>query len=269
VLLDGLPYADSGAVAAGASVVVTNGLLRLTLASDLGSRDHGAHVIDGWSGSEWTRLNRVLWGDWTFVGHAAVLPHTAAEVLVNTDTLVGVRWTFANHVVPARYTDSTYTYGFTKTVWLRALDRGYYVRVEVRDSAAGVTSNEYEVGWGGVTEAGRISTSSVSVSTDSLTDRLHLQTASHADAAQFDVYGSGWRRVLIPLPAEDMMIGVFSGNSYGVWAWGVGRRESFGAYIYAAPTAVATPTRTLCGKAIARSPFELPAMDATNCGPAS
>jgi hypothetical protein len=228
-------------------------------------------VIEGWSGSAWTRLNAVHWGDWTFVGAAAGVPHTAAEVLVNTDTLVGVRWTFGNHTVPARYQDSTYTYGFTKTVWLRALDRGYYVRVEVRDPVPPgvVTSNEYEVGWGGVTAAGRISTSDTTVSTDSLAGRLPLHTAGRADAAQFDVYGSGWRRVLVPLPAEDMMIGVFDGNSYGVWTWGVGRRESFGAYVYAAPTAQAKPTRALCGQAIARAPFALPAMDASECGPAS
>jgi len=270
VLLDGLPYADTGAVLSPADLVVTNGLLRLTLASFLGGRDHGAHVIEGWSGSAWAPLNQVLWGDWTFVGSAAMEPHTAAEVLVNTDTLVGVRWTFANHTVPARYQDSTYTYGFTKTVWLRAMDRGYYVWFEVLDSMPpGVTSNEYEVGWGGVTAAGQISTSDTTVSTDSLTNRLRLHTAGKVDAAQFDVYGSGWRRVLVPLPTQDMMIGVFDGNSYGIWAFSVGKRQSFGAYVYAAPTAQATPTRALCGQAIARSPFELPEMDASECGPAS
>jgi len=270
VLVDGQAYADSGAVVPAANLVVTNGLVRLTLASFLGGRDHGAHVIDGWSGSAWTRLNSPNWGDWTFVGHAAVVPHTSAEVLVNTDTLVGVRWTFGNHVVPARYNDSTYAYAFTKTVWMRALDRGYYVWFEVLDSMPkGVTSNEYEVGWGGVTAAGRISTSDTTLSTDSLTDRKRLRTAGQTNAAQFDVYGSGWRRVLIPLPGQDMMIGVFSKNSYGVWTWTAGRRQNFGAYIYAAPTAEATPTRTLCGQAIARSPFALPPMDASNCGPAS
>ncbi|HSU17252.1 hypothetical protein [Longimicrobium sp.] len=266
VTVAGLPWADTGAVALpDADVVMQNGLLRLRRTFSVHT---GSHRVEGFSGGQWTYLNSALYGDWTFITASVITPPTAVEVLVNTDTLAAVRWTYANHVVPARYTDTTYAYPFTKTVWLRARDRGYYVRFDILSPAPdGVTAGEHEVGWGGVNRNGRIRTSTTDVLTDTLANNLILNAARGVDALEYDVTGDPWRRVVVPMPTDQMVIGVFSGNISGAWYYGLKRRAQYGAYVYAAPVDDTPPTRTVCRDAIARAPFPLPEMDAANCGP--
>lgn len=268
VRVDDQIWSGTGMLPPASHVHLENGLVRLRLARELGGSDHGSHLAEGWDRG-WQELLTRRYGDWTFVGASILTPATEVEVLVNSDSLVAARWTYGNHSVPPRYGDSAYVYRFSKTVWLRRHDRGYYVSVSVIDTVPkGYTSNEYEVGWGGFNKGGSVSTSVTSFRTDTLQRSTRFNIPVVPEAARFDVDGSTWRRILVPLGPEPMVAGVFNGKPHGIWLHGVGRRTGYGAYLHAAPADVRTSARAICAEAAARAPFPVPQMNVSSCGPA-
>jgi len=257
------------AVDPGADLVVSNEHLRLSLLRTADSASLRVEMMG--ADGEWVTVTGPRYGDWLYYGTTPTRRATAVEVIANTAEEVAVRWTFANHRIPARYGNPAYAYPFERTIWLRRGERGYYSHTRPLATPSHSYDTEHEVGWGGLYGAGTIASRDVSVRTEDIVGDLRFNGAGAVDAVDFRWDEDGLRRVLVPLPGAEFQAPRFSDDNYGgVYVHAVGVARSYGAYLYVAPPGDAEPARSVCAFAWRNAPFQLPAVtdeQLAACGP--
>jgi hypothetical protein len=143
--------------------VLTNGHVRVSATGTAGER--AGLLFEVRVGGGWHNATDEWYGDWTFLDRSVVTPPTRVEVLAARGSMVAVRWTFGRHVTGPTGTEPSHPYPFTKTVWLRQGDSGYFALLEPMVPAPPVERrytpglSEHEIGFGGFYGPGTYATS--------------------------------------------------------------------------------------------------------------
>jgi hypothetical protein len=269
VFVGGVAQTATGSVPVDAPIVITNGHLRLRIRSILDSASHYIEYKN--AAGEWVNANEAREGDWTYYGSSVLTRATSVEVISVKPGEVAVRWTYGNHVMPVIYDAPSYSYRFSKTVWLRAGESGYYAQIQSLDpTPAGVGEREHEIGWGGVWGDGTIRTRETTLVIDTTSSSVRLNTSWGTDAVELDRTGDPLIRVLVALPGGEYVVPVFPSLRGGTYLHLLGNSLTYGAYLYVAERADAMSARAVCRQAWTEAPFTLPAVTASQldqCGP--
>lgn len=248
----------AGPIDPAATVTLSNGLVDVTLRPRADRQQTAGHHLELRHLGRWVDVTSDHYGDWTYVAVTPKTPPTAIDVLSATDHEVNVRWTFGNHTVPAAYTADGVrrSYPFSKTVWLRAGETGYYARVQPHaplPSSSGHT--EHEIGFGGIWGPATVSTPSTSIRTDLMP--THWLSGDVA-WAQLDHDGDRLQRTVVPFPVAEMLVPRFSdfvfGSLYVRRTWS----EPYGAYFHVRTGADPRSPSDVASAARASAPAEMP-----------
>lgn len=208
-----------------------------------------AHVrIDG----NWRRLTSRKYGDWTYLGCGVGTDPTKVEVLKRTRRKTVIRWTFGNHVICAQNSPSLQEipYPFTKTIWVRHGERGYYAEVTPLRRVDGFL--EHEIGFGGLWGAATVRTPEGSVRTDDQVD--HYRTKAPVGWATLRRDSEDFKRHMIMLDPEFARSPYWGHRTYGsVHRHGV-ESESFAVYLYGGRRRL----QTVCRHVASTRPRSLP-----------
>ncbi|HEX5724471.1 MAG TPA: Ig-like domain-containing protein, partial [Longimicrobiaceae bacterium] len=269
VTVDGVPVTTPGLLAPGADVRVENEIFRLRRGQAVDSVSIFAEALGD---TGWIAATDTWYGDWTYVGSTPVTAPTAVELIAVSPGEVAVRWTFGSHSMPPAFGNPGYAYAFTKTVWLRAGETGYYAQlVSLSPTPSGVGDREHEIGFGGLFGPATLRTGEATIRTDTLTESRRLNRPWNVDAAELDRDGDPLLRVLVPLPGGEMITPRFSTTFFGsTYLHLLGNSLTYGAYLYAAPREGAAQARDLCARAWREAPFSLAApteAQLATCGP--
>jgi hypothetical protein len=231
VFVDGKRVRVARVLPKSARVMLTNGVVRVTL--PVSNREQRAgHRLQLLRNGRWVDATAPSYGDWTFVGSSVDSKPTRVTVLEATANRVAVKWSYGDHTVSGSYTadHKRRKYPFTKTVWLRSGESGYYTLVKpVRQLAPSVGGLEHEVGFGGVfgpaglTYPGGSFRASPMLSQSRVVPWMQLQRD-----------GDPLARVVVPFPASELVVPAFGSGPFGsVYVHQV-RSASYGAYLHAA-----------------------------------
>jgi hypothetical protein len=273
VYVDGQLVSGAGPVDPAAAIVLQNGNMRL---SRVGSPEQRAGILaEVLLGDSWEPATSTYYGDWTYLDSSVVTEPTEVDVLSSGPDVVAVRWVFGDHLTGPSNGPPSYPYPFEKTVWLRSGESGYFALITPlvplpQEHWFAPGSSEHEVGFGGVYGDGSVSTSIGTVLIGDLSEHYVFNFVPKVDAARFIRDGDPLTRVLVPLPEGPLLVPVSDAVTRGGVFVHHYQPQSYGAYLYAAPTEAAEATRTLCFWAWLTSPFELRAVSLTeleSCGP--
>jgi hypothetical protein len=253
VLVDGRRVTKPGAVGRRARVVMTNGLVRISLP---GYPDQRAGVLlETKVGAGWRAATSTRYGDWTYVGAGVVDPPTNVSLVAVARDQALVRFVFANHVVPAALAGGTaVSYPFEKLVWLRANDRGFYAVVRPLTTLPPRFESEHEIGFGGVFGPASVVAGVGALRTDELATHERLDPAGGVAVASLRRDGTDLVRTLVPLPPAPIIVPAFDAASFGgvyVHRLTSGR---YGAYLHVAPAAKSGTPVVVCRAAWRRAP---------------
>jgi hypothetical protein len=273
VYVDGALASETGPLDPSAAVVIENGAVRL---SRVGSPAQRAGILaEVLVGESWVPATSPVYGDWTFVDQSVVTEPTEIHVISAGPEVAAVRWVFGAHLTGPPSAPLSYPYPFVKTVWLLAGDSGFFTQITPLVAlppeqwyAPGVS--EHEVGFGGVWGPGSVSTWSGTVVTAELPGHYEFNTIPRVDAAHFTREGDPLTRVLIPLSEGPLLVPVFDEVTRGSVFVHHYQPRTYGAYLYAAPSASAVSTRTLCAYAWLTAPFTVGPLEPgelETCGP--
>lgn len=272
--VDGRPRSDTGLIVRPRRIVIDNGVFRLTWHDQL--CEPAAFEADVLAEGGWVDASAHCVGDWLYPGGPVQTKPTEVEVLRADSGMVAVRLRFGDHWIrprlegyPSWYVDQRYP--FSRTVWLRAGERGYFTQIIIEKKPVFPYPDiEHEVGFGGLWGPGEVRTARESYRTDTLARSTFTNLRRQLDAAEFRRDGDRVLRVLVPLGAAPMITPVFKTSFGGVYVYSLGPTTKYGAYLYAAPTAGALNARAVCQFAWRNAPFELPPMprdSLARCGP--
>jgi hypothetical protein len=216
---------------------LSNGCLRLRLTTTADQRAGISADVRGSDG--WLPATSEYYGDWTFIDSSVTTAPTEIALLSVTPDEVAVRWTFGNHRTGAS-PDRLRPYPFTKTVWLRRGEYGYYtwirpVQALPGDSQYAVGMSEHEVGFGGLWGPATIRTGQGQVRSDRLKASREFTDVGRPDAAEFRRDGDPVVRILVPIPPARLLVPRFSESSFGGIFVHHLEPGPYGAYLYAAP----------------------------------
>ena len=274
LLADGVPNPDVTALSAASVIELTNGRIRLLRHPRLSEK--AAFEMDVRVGRDWVPATVYGAGDWTYVTSTVLTAPTSMAIVENTPDRVAISMRFGNHMFdpvlekfPSSYQETPYP--FTKTVWLRPREYGYYSWIQTEGTMPW-SGTEQEIGFGGLFGPARIRTGQLDFITDTLRRHKFFNgPPAVPDAAEFDLSGDPLMRVLVPLPEAPMISPVFPGWGYGsVFVHRVNDFSSYGAYLYAAPRSVVTSPRQICQNAWQQAPFSLRTLSQSEldvCGP--
>lgn len=255
VFANGTEVNDTGRLAPNSEVLIQNEHVALFLPGAVDQRA-GAHAVLRAAG-RWWPMTSAYYGDYTYLGSSVVRPPTDLRVVRLDDEWVQIRLEFAKHRIQADYAGGEpENHPFTKTLWLRSGDQGYYAFVEPSTLPAKLVGTEHELGFGGMWGPGTMETlSGVRVRFEHLKKTLHIKRLQ--SAVRFVRKEEGLARTLIPLPPTPVLVPVFSRDRFGsVWIYEDGSRP-FGAYLHAAPATQAPPLNDLCETARRLAPPQL------------
>jgi hypothetical protein len=278
ILVNGSAHLRTGAINPQDEVVITNGRVCLSMVPNAQVPEARTFVMEVRVKGQWQPGTSLYYGDWTYVGSGVKTPPTEVEVLSWSPREAGIRWTFGNHVAGADVGAIDSPYPFTKTVWLRRNEYGYFAWIEPlvqlpRESwCCNQAASEHEIGFGGIWGPGTVETAEGLVHTEDLERTYEVNLSGEVDAAEFiyDEDPNPVKRILVPLPGGPLIVAVFDWSAFGsVW---IHHRvpRSYGAYLYAAPFNKTKSARAICKYAWRRAPFSLPhvsAAELATCGP--
>jgi hypothetical protein len=262
LLADGARSPGTAAVGAARTLELTNGRVRLRWHPRLSER--GGFEMDTRIGGTWSPATVRGAGDWLYVTSTVLTEPTAITVVRDEPGEVALAMRFGSHrfdpvlaKYPPHYQNEPFP--FTRTLWLRPREYGYFSWTEIERSMVW-TGTELEIGFGGVFGPATIRTGQMTFTTEAMTRHNRFNVASVPDAAELDLHGDPLLRVLVPLPEAPMISPVFPGWGYGSVYVHRSEYKSYGAYLYAAPRALAVPPRQICLDAWAQAPFPLRAL---------
>ena len=273
VLVNGGAHLHVGAINPQDEVVITNGRVCLSL---VGSQQQRAGILmEVRVKNQWQPATSTYYGDWTYLGSSVITQPTKVEVLSWSPREASIRWTFGNNIAGAEVGGVNSPYPFTKTVWLRRNEYGYFAWIEPltelpRESWYLGVLSEHEIGFGGIWGPGTVQTAEGLIYTQDLENTYEVNLSEEVDAADFRHSGDLFKRVLVPLPGGPFVVPVFAQATFG----GVFIHHhvplSYGAYLYAAPSKKAKSARAICKQAWRSAPFPLPRIspaELATCGP--
>lgn len=139
---------------------------------------------------EWQPLTSNTYGDWTYPGASVSSQPTRVELVKQNELETVMQWTFADHVIGAAYspTGKELPYPFTKTVWVREGERGYYAQIVPLERFTGFS--EHEIGFGGLWGPATVTTPEGTVRTDESSEHFRTEApvgwgSLHRDSEQF------------------------------------------------------------------------------------
>jgi hypothetical protein len=256
LLVDGV-RATAPATVTARALELTNGRIRLRWGPWIAER--GGIEMDTRVGATWQPATVRGAGDWLYVTSTVVSEPTTITLNEVTPRRIGVAMRYGHHRFdpvlgrfPATYQNEPFP--FTRTVWLRPREYGYFTWVQLERTMVW-RGTELEVGFGGIFGPATVRSGSSTFRTDAMTAHTRFALDYGPDAAELDLDGDPLVRVLVPVPEAPMISPVFPG-----WGFGsvfVHRQDyrSYGAYLYAAPRSVAEPGRRLCEHAWATLPI--------------
>lgn len=264
LLVNDRPRRFGGALLPTDRVVLDNGRLRLYLGAATERGQNAGVVVDVRDSAQWVPGTSREYGDYTYVGSSVDTRPTAVEVIAVSAREVAVRQVFARHVFEPDGLGlgpefERQPYGFSKTVWLRAEDDGYFALVRLHEtlplSARGA---EHEIGFGGLWGPGTVATGSdtVVIGPEGVESR-RLNVPPRLDALTVRRLGDPLVRVLVPLRESPFVVPYFGPTRFGGgWIHQL-TSDSYGAYLYMAPLARARPAPRVCADAWRDPPFLL------------
>jgi len=264
LLVDGVRTFDPAAVAVARSLELINGRVRLRWHPGLSER--GGFEMDVRTGATWNGATVRGAGDWLYVTSTVLTEPTSITVVDAGPAQVAIAMRFGNHrfdPVLAKYPSyyQNEPFPFTRTLWLRPREYGYFSWTEIERTMVW-PNTELEIGFGGMFGPATIRTGAITFQTDTLHHHNRFNVASVPDAAELDLRGDPLMRVLVPLPEAPMISPLFPGWGYGSVYVHRSVYESYGAYLYAAPRALAVSPRQTCANAWTQAPFTLRALTA-------
>jgi hypothetical protein len=271
VLSGGQP-AREGPVATDVGLVLTNGDVRVSATGTAAER--AGLLFEVRAGGGWHNATDEWYGDWTFLDRSVATPPTRVEVLAARGSMVAVRWTFGRHVTGPTGTEPSHPYPFTKTVWLRQGNSGYFALLEPMVPAPPVERrytpglSEHEIGFGGFYGPGTYATSEGRHRAPG--GRRFNAERRPVEAVEFQRDGDPLIRVLVPIPGGPLLVPDFGGGRSGGVFVHHDRPRRYGAYLHAAPHVNAQPARHVCREAWRHVPFEVPRVEPAafeRCGP--
>lgn len=236
VLVDGA-LAAPGPVPPAASVVVTNGRVRVSRVTSSEQRAGMFFEVRDDDGDRWLPVTSTWYGDWTYVNTTVVTAPTAIDVLDEGAGVSAVRWTFGDHRTGPKGDITRYAYPFTKTVRVFSGQSGYFTHVRPLTTLppdgyyAGPGVSEHEVGFGIVAGSSVITSNGVQtvISTPPGPGVLPATELAFLVRAGDQVV-----RTLVPLPRAELFVPCWSAGACG--GFFVYRRTpgEYGAYLHAA-----------------------------------
>jgi hypothetical protein len=271
LLVDGVLTTDPAAVAVARTLELNNGRVRLRWHPRMSER--GGFEMDVRTGASWNGATVRGAGDWLYVTSTVLTEPTSITVVESSPTQLAVAMRFGNHrfdPVLAKYPSyyQNEPFPFTRTLWLRPREYGYFSWTEIERTMVW-PNTELEIGFGGMFGPATIRTGAITFQTDTLHHHNRFNVAAVPDAAELDLRGDPLMRVLVPLPEAPMISPLFPGWGYGSVYVHRSVYESYGAYLYAAPRALAVSPRQICVNAWTQAPFALRALTANElaaCG---
>ena len=147
LLVDGVRTGEPSAIAAARTLELSNGRIRLRWHPKLGNR--GGFEMDT-DRSTWYASNVRGAGDWLYVTASVITEPTSIAIIDSAPGQIGLAMRFANHRFdpglgyPPNYQNEPFP--FTRTVWLRSHDYGYF----------SWTESERTMVWTGLELGGRL-----------------------------------------------------------------------------------------------------------------
>lgn len=272
VLANGQRVATTGSLLGANEIVIRNGRVRLTWGSSVTLRAGFDMAV--WMGDAWVPATVTGAADWLYIASNVITEPTAIDLLMVSDSVVALRMRMGAHWFlpqdvgyPLSYVSEPHP--FSRTIWLKRGDWGYYSWVNLEESL-NYSGIEHEIGFGGLWGPGEIRSADASFRTESLQNTFRFNLDWSLDAAEFLRDGDPLRRVLVPLPGAPLISPVFPGWGYGSVYVHRNNDSSYGAFMFAAPTSVALAAREICRRAWREAPFALPAVsdaELGGCGP--
>ncbi|MEO8139051.1 MAG: hypothetical protein ABI742_05355, partial [Gemmatimonadota bacterium] len=269
VSVNGIRLTAPGPVAPNGKPVISNGLIRLQIP---GLADQQAGMLaEILNGPRWLPFTSTSYGDYVYVASSVQTGPTGIELLEISDTIIAIRYDFGNHQVAFDHLTAPFDYPFSRTVWLRAGDHGYFTQVTIHHPPPETRDFEHELGFGGLFGPATIRFgNAATLRTDTLSSTVRIQPeATIPDAADFWLDTNPLQRVLVPLPGNELISPVFGSNAGSVYIHQVHSRD-YGAYLFVGPRTSVVTARSVCAYAWAHAPFPLPPISAAElaaCGP--
>jgi hypothetical protein len=274
VRVNGRPIVAAGEVSPRAPLMISNGRLRLSLVST--GEQQGGILAELATAAGWVPATSSYYGDWTFVDSSVNSGPTRAEILRLDAEEVHVRWTFGRHEAgPA--SQRRHVYPFSKDVWLRPDDTGYFALIEpLRPLPEGAwyggNISEHEIGFGGIWGAGDVAAFAGELRTDLVEPNfVEINPAERPDAAELIRDGDTLRRVLVPLMRTHMIVPAFGGPNFGGVFIHRHTPGPVAAYLYVSEIGLGLSAREVCARAWRSSPVRLSQVtdaELASCGPA-